>query len=374
MNILIVTTPAQSISGISRVDSQIIKQLQKQHTCTVIYFQPIILPKFLQKSIFLLFHKDIQGFFNNVPFKIPATDLSSYDLVYILNQQNTLSLNWISTKNVIVSVRDVMKIEKTNCISSFFLSLYQRACFRGIKRASLIITDSESEKRYITKTLGSPQKVIVVPLGIDHNEFHEFKKIKKPEGFTSSYNILYVGTEEKRKNFPTILRAMAVLKKTIPHIRLVKVGNSLIQSERTKNLQLIKQLDIEENVFFTGHIQEGIARYYNAADILLMPSLHEGFGFPILEAMACGCPVIASRCDSLPEIGKDSIQYLEDPLDYKTLAEKIYVLLKNKKLQSLFISKGLKRAKDFSWDITGDKINAVCTALLEKKNEQYIQK
>jgi len=374
MNILIVTTPAQSISGISRVDSQIIKQLQKQHTCTVIYFQPIILPKFLQKSIFLLFHKDIQGFFNNVPFKIPATDLSSYDLVYILNQQNTLSLNWISTKNVIVSVRDVMKIEKTNCISSFFLSLYQRACFRGIKRASLIITDSESEKRYITKTLGSPQKVIVVPLGIDHNEFHEFKKIKKPEGFTSSYNILYVGTEEKRKNFPTILRAIAVLKKTIPHIRLVKVGNSLIQSERTKNLQLIKQLDIEENVFFTGHIQEGIARYYNAADILLMPSLHEGFGFPILEAMACGCPVIASRCDSLPEIGKDSIQYLEDPLDYKTLAEKIYVLLKNKKLQSLFISKGLKRAKDFSWDITGDKINAVCTALLEKKNEQYIQK
>lgn len=90
--------------------------------------------------------------------------------------------------------------------------------------------------------------------------------------------------------------------------------------------------------------------------------------------MACGCPVIASRCDSLPEIGKNAIQYLEDPLDYKTLAEKIYVLLKNKKLQSLFISKGLKRAKDFSWDITGDKINAVCAALLEKKNEQYIQK
>ncbi|MFA6888684.1 MAG: glycosyltransferase family 1 protein [Candidatus Woesearchaeota archaeon] len=367
MKLLLLTTPTQQISGISRVDFQIIKQLTKHTNVTVGYFQPLHVPLFLQKIVSFCFNKDLQGIFNNIPFKLPQNNFSSYDIIYIMNQQNTLALNWIPTKKVIVSVRDVIKNQQDNKIGSFILSLYQKACFLGIKKAPILITDSESEKKHIIQTLHYKKNIITIPLGIDPKEFHKQKKCKKPFFFASQCNVLFVGTEEKRKNFPTVLKAIAYLKKSIPTIRLIKVGNPLIQSERIKNIQLIQKLGIEQNVFFVGHIEKGIAKYYNAADVLVMPSLKEGFGFPILEAMACGCPVIASQCDSLPEIGKDAIEYIDDPFDYKNLANKISILLTHTKIRNNNVSKGLKRAKDFSWDITGNKIVSLCYSIMKGK-------
>ena len=113
-------------------------------------------------------------------------------------------------------------------------------------------------------------------------------------------------------------------------------------------MQLIKK--DEQNISYLGFISdEELAKVYNRASCFLFPSFYEGFGLPLLESMACATPVISSNTTSMPEVGGDAVLYC-DPNDIVDIKNKIEELLGDKNLQKIMIEKGLKRAKEFSWE------------------------
>ena len=111
-------------------------------------------------------------------------------------------------------------------------------------------------------------------------------------------------------------------------------------------------MKLRNDAIFTGYVaDEDMVKFYNLADIFILPSLYEGFGLPVIEAMACGCPVIASNSSSLPEVvGNAGV--LIDPNDYRPWVDPIYEILTNDGFKQKLIKKGLKRSKTFSWEKT----------------------
>ncbi len=200
-------------------------------------------------------------------------------------------------------------------------------------------------------------KISVIYPGIDTKAYYP----KRDRSILSPYAIndndcviMYLGSEEPRKNISLILKAIYRLKKIIPAVKLLKVGGSQMGGDRRSVLALIKDLHLEDNVIFTGQVAESdLPKYYNAADIFVFPSRYEGFGLPPLEAMACGCPVIASNVTSLPEVIGDA-GLLISPDDDQGFAEAMAHLLtdKDKTGRETFIARGLEQAKKFSWDVS----------------------
>lgn len=167
-------------------------------------------------------------------------------------------------------------------------------------------------------------------------------KFRQEHGFVKGPIILHVGNDNWYKNFAGVLRAFAIL--AHPTALLVKVGEM-----GSENEALAKQLGISERVIqFQDKTDDELRLFYSSADILVFPSLHEGFGWPPLEAMACECPVVASSSASLPEVCGDAAIYVK-PTDPREIATGIRRLLEDASLRKECIRKGLLQSKRFSW-------------------------
>jgi glycosyltransferase involved in cell wall biosynthesis len=171
--------------------------------------------------------------------------------------------------------------------------------------------------------------------------------------------ILYVGSERKRKNLERLLEAFALLKKSpdFNDLKLVKVGSpGRSETFRQMTLRKVKELGLDGEVLFVdSHIADDqLSAYYSSARVLVYPSLYEGFGLPVIEAMACGCPVITSNVSSLPEIAGDAA-FLVNPYDVRDICGAIARLLTDDRLRSEFVAKGKVRARIFSWEKTARK-------------------
>jgi len=189
-------------------------------------------------------------------------------------------------------------------------------------------------------------RISVIYNGIDHSIFkpYDVKIINKPY-------ILYVGSERPRKNLDRLIEAFAMLKRELPELKLVKVGEpGRSQEYRHHTMSKLDSLGITQDVLFVDHISElDLAYYYSSAMLLVYPSLYEGFGLPPLEAMACGCPVVTSNVSSLPEVvGEAGI--MVDPYDTGSLTRAIREVLTNSKLREVMVRKGVEQAKKFSWE------------------------
>jgi glycosyltransferase involved in cell wall biosynthesis len=187
-----------------------------------------------------------------------------------------------------------------------------------------------------------------------------------PTGFPEQY-ILFVGTLEPRKNLELMLQSFATVKHRnhIPH-KLVVIGGEGWGKNRLQ-AQLAKY-DIETEVVFTGHLEYNqLPSIYHRASLLVFPSLYEGFGFPPLEAMACGIPVIASNISSIPEVVGDA-GILLNPDNWQVWADTIYTVLTNKSLQLELRQKGINRAHQFSWEKTAQQTLTVYEQATRKKN------
>lgn len=157
--------------------------------------------------------------------------------------------------------------------------------------------------------------------------------------------ILYIGNLEPRKNLNRLIQAYEILPKEYNY-KLVIVGSpewrysGLFDRVRRKNL--------ENDILFTGHVEDNeIPFLYNLASIFAFPSLHEGFGIPIIESMACGVPVVTSNISALPEIAGDAA-ILVNPYDIESIADGIIKVLRDDSLRKKLISKGLNRVKQFN--------------------------
>lgn len=252
----------------------------------------------------------------------------------------------------IVTVHDIFfLISEKNKIKRLFLNfLYKTILYKTDK----IIVDSESTKKDLVKYFNINELKITVIYAAVCREYKviknrntEAKRMRKKYHLSFPF-ILFVGTLEPRKNLPRLIEAFHKLKirNSFKH-KLVIVGK---KGWNYKNIfEIINKLGEKENVVFTGYIpDEDLIFLYNTASLFVFPSLYEGFGLPVLEAMACGCPVICSNTSSLPEVAGGAAMMI-DPYKVEALINAMEKMLIDENLRKSMIEKGLKQVEKFSW-------------------------
>ena len=186
---------------------------------------------------------------------------------------------------------------------------------------------------------------------------HDLYKERRDKTVLSQINlpqddkyVLYVGSETPRQNLIFLLKAFNKLKKKLPNVKLLKIGDPQSYGARKQLIYSINEMGLQNDVIFIGYVsEEELPKWYNASDLLVYPCLYAGFGLPPLEAMACGTPVITSNTSSLPEVIDDA-GTMVDPNNVTNMASKMYEILNNPDLRGDLIKKGLKRAQFFTWD------------------------
>ncbi len=231
----------------------------------------------------------------------------------------------------------------------------------SVERAERVIAVSDNTRTDVLRHYRvHPDRVIVVPNGVepeltpvgDPGQIQALRERHRlPERF-----ILFVGTLQPRKNLVGLLRAYARLKDTLDW-PLVVVGAKGWLYEPVFNEA--RALGVTDRVIFAGYADQPTLRlWYSAATIFVYPSLYEGFGLPVLEAMACGTPVVTSSTSSLPEVAGDAAITIE-PTDAGALASALDRLIQDVALRSELRRRGLDRARQFSWERTARETSAV---------------
>jgi len=230
-------------------------------------------------------------------------------------------------------------------------------------RASAITTISSSSRSDILKYIKVPEDRISVILLAANSACRIICDEDKIKSLLTKFQlngsfILALGALDPRKNTAMILKSFSILKKNYASdIKLVVVGLSIQAINFFHKLAV--DLGISKEVELVGFINEDeLVVLYNAAEMLVYPSLYEGFGLPVLEAMICATPVITSTCGSIPEIAGDAA-LMVNPLDADAIANEIMRLLTNRFLYVSLVEKGKLRAELFSWKMASEKIFAV---------------
>ena len=246
------------------------------------------------------------------------------------------------SKKLVVTIHDVAFITYPNSFSTFFRLYYKFIIPINIKRADKIITVSKSSKCEIEKYYPfSKEKIEVIYLGA--NPIFKRLHIQKKK------QILYVGSMNERKNFSSVLKAYALLDNNDYTLLMVgRFASNFALDDATK--VLIETAKSNPHIEFKSDVcNEELVKIYNESMLFVFPSFYEGFGLPVLEAMACGTPVVCSDVTSLPEVGGDAVVYC-NPHNLNDIVEKMEMALSDEKLQQDMIEKGLKRVKQFTWE------------------------
>jgi len=246
----------------------------------------------------------------------------------------------------------------------------QKFSEHALRNADKIIAISESTKKDILWAYDINEKLIeVVYFGVE-DKFRplksklEINEIKKKLDIRFPY-ILFAGVLQPRKNIPRLIRAFKkIIESYNQDLQLVIAGNKGWMYEQI--FQTVKQCNIGERVVFTGYVQKQELIYLmNGAEIFVLPSLYEGFGMPILEAMACGTAVVCSNTSSMPEVAGNAA-VLCDPYSEEDIAKSIIQLLANEQLRRKLIARGLERAKGFSWGKSAKQTLNIYESLRQK--------
>ena len=281
-------------------------------------------------------------------------------IVHLLDYNYAHILYYRNPKKTVVTVTDLIpilwwkgllpvKAKKIVPISVIY-SLY------ALKRASHIISISTKTKNDLVNLIGcDPAKISVVHLGVDE-DFKPYDDDSK-RSFRSQFfrhdprKFILITGYSFYKNHETAL-------KTVAHMLSIGMKNiCLVKTENVTShwLSLVRKYGLEENVINLGFIpRDRMPDLYNAVDVLFFPSMYEGFGWPPLEAMACGTPTLTSNAASLPEI-IGSEERMCDPNDYVGFAEKLEMILNNNEFRLKLIHEGIDQASKFTWKQTAKK-------------------
>src|SRR5262245_33933214 len=337
MQVQLTAKSEESMTGISRYTSDLWVGLQAIGLNTRLSFpNEVPIPRFIQRT---LKHADldVRAFFANYPFRV---SIDHADIYHLTGQMlATLLLFQRFPGPVIVSVLDIIPYlvrsrPELNTLRHPIDRLFYRMALHGLRQADALIAISEYTKATLVDTLGLPvERIHVVYPIVDDEHF-------RPQAVSASFRtryevdaqsryVLFVGSEDPRKNLCTLLQAFARIKQQISNVKLLKVGASQFTEERKKLLALIAQLGIQQDVQFFDYVpEEDLPSFYNAADIFAMPSLYEGFGLPLVEAMCCGTPVVYANAGALPEV-VDGGGLQVGSRDPSTFADALVTLLTN---------------------------------------------
>ncbi len=265
----------------------------------------------------------------------------------------------------IVTVFDIFPITGENYSTPEFRKKFSDLLLEATGRATRVITSSHATERLlISHAHVPPEKIRVIPLGVDpptlklspQERQRQRARILGGEGKL----ILSVGVIQTRKNTLNMVKAL----KTLPaNYRLVLCGGNGYGGEAVH--EYIRAESLGERVKILGFIDDAqLARLYQAASVFLFPSFEEGFGIPVLEAMAHGVPVVTSNCSSMPEVGSDAALYV-DPHNPAEIAEKVGRAAEDSALRESMIQQGLNRASEFTWRRSAEGTLAVYDEVLK---------
>jgi glycosyltransferase involved in cell wall biosynthesis len=258
---------------------------------------------------------DLTTFFSSYPLR--AQTRSGY-LTHLTSQTlGALLLTQRLPRPVVVTVHDILPylLRKDRSLSIYRTSaqrMMDAIAMRGLKRADRLIADSHYTKSTLVDALDIPEERInVVHLGVDNQCF---RPAAVPAAFRARHSlpndrpyILFVGSEDPRKNLRLLFKAFARVRQEVPDAMLLKVGAAAFDKQRSANLRLCADLGIAGAVRFFDEVPEDdLPNFYRLASVLAFPSLYEGFGFPVLEALASGTPVVAADVSSIPELVGDA--------------------------------------------------------------------
>lgn len=344
MSIIVVNARflTQSITGVQRYAVEVCLELKKK--------SPTI--KFVAPNNII--HHDIARELKAQTFGVSKGHLwEQIELpLYLIRKGKPLLLNLGNTaplfyKNKVVTLYDLAFYHYPEWFSSVFSTYYRFLIPKILQSSKHVITDSEFIKNEIVEVYRVLPDDISVVYGAPASIFFSADSSRA----SNSPYILAVGSLDPRKNLVTLIKSFNSLE--LKGIRLIIVG----QKNRVFSDESVEKL-ANENPFieFTGYVtDDNLVKLYREAALFVYPTLYEGFGFPPLEAQACGCPLIASCVASLPEVCGDSALYC-DPYNISDIADKLSMVLGDKLLQEKLRQKGFMNIKKFSWHISANAI------------------
>ncbi len=243
---------------------------------------------------------------------------------------------------------------------------------KSCRRADRIVTVSEFSKKEIIRYLHIPkEKIAVVPNAADPVRYHPCTKeqvcaVKKSFGIRGKY-FLYLGTVEPRKNLERLIRAYEMLCGQVKNAPLLVIAGK--KGWLCRGIyQKAKRLRRQGKIVFAGYVrQEDVPALMSGAQAFVFPSLYEGFGMPVLEAMACGTPVITSNTASLPEVVSDA-GITVDPYCEKQIFQAMLRICREKGFRESLVQKGIARAKAYTWQRSAKKLTEVYRSLYPAEN------
>ncbi|MCS6910238.1 MAG: glycosyltransferase family 4 protein [Anaerolineales bacterium] len=270
-------------------------------------------------------------------------------------------------RRFVITVHDLAFLRYPQFLTAESRRYYNGQIASAVRRAHAISADSHATKADLVNLLGAPpEKITVIPLGLDAH-FHP-RSQSEVAATLARFNllrgyVLFVGTFEPRKNVPALLQACAQLRARWQDAPpLVLVGNTGWLFEET--MRLAHELKLDSHLHRLENVPEAdLPALYCGAGVCVLPSHYEGFGFPVLEAMGCGTPVIYANISSLPEVAGQAGLPI-DPNDVDALAEAIHRALTDSGLRADLIERGLAQAKTFTWDKTARATLALYESVL----------
>lgn len=284
----------------------------------------------------------------NKPYSIYQLRKQDYD-VFHQTHFETYCLKSIGSKPMVTTFHD---INFSTLNPSPRIVKFQR---ESLKRADRIIAISQNTKKDVMRLFNiDDEKITVIYHGIEH-KVEQFKY----ESLVDYPYILYVGTRSNHKNFNRFIHAFSLLHKRYSDIRVICTFKDFTIEEKRQ----FQELKIEDSmVHFMANEHEMKTLYQNAL-FFVFPSLYEGFGMPILEAMSNSCPVVLSNTSCFPEIAQDAGLYF-DPKDIDDMCHKMTLMIEDEELRAKLIAKGNERVKDFSWEKCANQHIEVYKSLL----------
>jgi glycosyltransferase involved in cell wall biosynthesis len=236
------------------------------------------------------------------------------------------------------------------------------------RRASAIVTVSEASKRDIVANYGlDPARVTVIHEAaapeFSPSASDAVDEVRRRYGLPERY-LIHVGTIEPRKNLTRLVEALQRLRESGQTIPLVVVGGKGWLYDEF--FQRLEQSGLSDSILFPGYVPSAdLPAIYSAATVAVVPSVYEGFGLPVLEAMACGTPVVSSEASSLPEIGGAAACYF-DPYDVPAMADAVGEVWSDATLREEMREQGLAQAARFSWERAAEETQALYKRLLRQ--------
>lgn len=361
---LVNTAYGNLVSGLSRYAMTLLNEINRRKDVNI----DLLTTQVPSLAIFLnaatqKFGFDISTFLMTYP--ITWENLSNIDVIHLTQHSHSTLLFNKPKIPTVVTVHDIIHfINRKNPEMNIYRNNVQKwvdtIAIQMLKRADAIITVSKYTAETLVDHAGiNPQKIHPIYSGIDHDHF---KELSISDDFFAKYKlsmntpyILHISTEEKRKNLKTLIKAFYVLKQRYPELRLLKIGKPLYPLARKELMNLISELNLEPSVIFVDHVpEEDLPFFYNVALAMAFPSIAEGFGFPVLESMACGTPVVCSDSTSLPEVaGNAALMHKWDDVDL--LIDQLDRLLTSPSLRDKQRELGLIQAAKFTWEDTTSK-------------------